>query len=108
MMRNLDFSSWQALLTTLLSLAVITLIGVGLRLLLMLKVQQRRERENRQINERLRTLFNRSIMGCWLMPTTPCRLCVRSKILRIVWAPKRAPKRAPTQNFCSVTDGEKK
>lgn len=56
-MRNLDFSSWQAILTTLLGLAVITLIGVGVRLLLMQTVQQRRERENRQINERLRTLI---------------------------------------------------
>src|SRR4029079_6154380 len=56
-MRNLDFSSWQALLTTLLGLAVITLIGVGVRLLLMQTVQQRRERENRQINERLKTLI---------------------------------------------------
>jgi len=56
-MRNLDFSSWQAILTTLLGLAVITLIGVGLRLLVMQTVQQRRERENRQINERLRTLI---------------------------------------------------
>lgn len=56
-MRNLDFSSWQALVTTLLGLAVITLIGVGVRLLLMQTVQQRRERENRQINERLRTLI---------------------------------------------------
>lgn len=56
-MRNLDFSSWQALLSTFLGLAVITLIGVGIRLLLMQTVQQRRERENRQINERLRTLI---------------------------------------------------
>jgi hypothetical protein len=56
-MRNIDFSSWQAVLTTLLGLAVITLIGVGVRLLLMQTVQQRRERENRQINERLRTLI---------------------------------------------------
>jgi hypothetical protein len=56
-MRNLDFSSWQALLSTLLGLAVITLIGVGIRLLAMQVVQQRRERENRQINERLRTLI---------------------------------------------------
>lgn len=56
-MRNLDFSSWQAVLTTLLGLAVITLIGVGLRLALMQTVQLRRERENRQINERLRTLI---------------------------------------------------
>lgn len=56
-MRNLDFSSWQAVLTTLLGLAVITLIGVGIRLLVMQTIQQRRERENRQINERLRTLI---------------------------------------------------
>ncbi len=56
-MRNLDFSSWQALLSTLLGLAVITLIMVGIRLLVMQTVQQRRERENRQINERLRTLI---------------------------------------------------
>lgn len=56
-MRNLDLSSWQALLSTLLGLAVITLIGVGIRLLVMQTVQQRRERENRQINERLRTLI---------------------------------------------------
>jgi hypothetical protein len=36
---------------------VITLIGVGIRLLAMQTIQQRRERENRQINERLRTLI---------------------------------------------------
>lgn len=34
-MRNLDFSSWQTLLSTLFGLAVITLIGVGIRLLAM-------------------------------------------------------------------------
>src|SRR3984957_10472734 len=56
-MRNLDFTSWPALLSTLLGLSVITLIGVGIRLLAMQTVQQRRERENRQINERLRTLM---------------------------------------------------
>lgn len=56
-MRNLDLSSWHALLSTLLGLAVITLIGVGIRLLVMQTLQQRRERENRQINERLRTLI---------------------------------------------------
>jgi hypothetical protein len=56
-MRNLDFSSWQALLSTLIGLAVITLIGVGIRLLAQQTIQQRRERENRQINERLRTLI---------------------------------------------------
>ena len=56
-MRNLDFSSWQTLLSTVLGLAVITLIGVGIRLLVMQTVQQRRERGNRQINERLKTLI---------------------------------------------------
>jgi hypothetical protein len=56
-LRNLDFSSLPALITTLLSLAVITLIGVGIRLLTMVTIQQRRERMNRQINERLRALI---------------------------------------------------
>lgn len=56
-MRNLDFSSWHALLSTVLGLALITLVMVGVRLLAMHTVQQRRERENRQINERLRTLI---------------------------------------------------
>ena len=56
-MRNLDFTSWQGLLSTLLGLALITLIGVGIRLVVMQTIQQRRERENRQINERLRTLI---------------------------------------------------
>lgn len=56
-MRNLDFSSWQGLLSTLFGLALITLIGVGIRLIVMQTLQQRRERENRQINERLRTLI---------------------------------------------------
>lgn len=56
-MRNLDFSSWQGLLSTLFGLALITLIGVGIRLVVMQTIQQRRARENRQINERLRTLI---------------------------------------------------
>lgn len=56
-MRGLDFSSWQAVLSTLLGLMIITLVGVGIRLLVMQTLQQRRERENRQINERLRTLI---------------------------------------------------
>jgi hypothetical protein len=56
-MRNLDFSSLHGLLSTLFGLAIITLIGVGIRLLAMQVIQQRRERENRQINERLRTLI---------------------------------------------------
>lgn len=56
-MRNLDFSSWQAVSTTLLGLVVMTVVMVGIRLLVMERVQQRRNRENRQINERLRTLI---------------------------------------------------
>ncbi len=57
-MRNvLDFSSWQALVSTLLGLVVVSLIAVGVRLLVMHTVQERRERENRQINERLKTLI---------------------------------------------------
>jgi len=53
----IDPSSWQSLLTTLLGLAVLTLIMLGIRLVVMQTVQRRRERENRQINERLRTLI---------------------------------------------------
>ena len=53
----LDFSSWQSILTTVAGLAVISLVLVGIRLLVMQTVQLRRERENRQINERLRTLI---------------------------------------------------
>jgi len=56
-LNGIDFSSWQAVLSTLLGLSFVTLIIVGIRLLLMQTVQQRRERENRQINERLRTLI---------------------------------------------------
>ncbi|MFT3732570.1 MAG: hypothetical protein QM780_14320 [Hyphomicrobium sp.] len=56
-MRSIDFSSWHSLLLTLLGLGFITLVGVGIRLLMMLTIQQRRERMNRQINERLRTLI---------------------------------------------------
>jgi hypothetical protein len=53
----LDFSSWQSVLTTVAGLAIISLVVVGIRLLIMQTVQLRRERENRQINERLRTLI---------------------------------------------------
>jgi uncharacterized membrane protein YgcG len=56
-MRYMDFSSWHAVLTTFVGLAVFTLLGVGIRVLMMQTVQQRRERMNRQINERLRTLI---------------------------------------------------
>lgn len=56
-MRHLDFSSWETVLSTIAGIVLITLVGVGIRLLVMQRVQQRRERENRQINERLRTLI---------------------------------------------------
>ncbi|WP_313349407.1 hypothetical protein [Paracoccus sp. (in: a-proteobacteria)] len=56
-MRYFDFSSWQGILTTLLGLAMFTLIGVGIRVLMLLTIQQRQQRMNRQINERLRTLI---------------------------------------------------
>jgi hypothetical protein len=56
--RNLiDFTSWQGVLSALLGIALFSLVAVGIRLLLMQTVQQRRERENRQINERLKTLI---------------------------------------------------
>ena len=57
-MRNLfDFSSWSAALSTLFGLLLGTLVMVGIRLVFMQTLQRRRERENRQINERLKTLI---------------------------------------------------
>lgn len=57
-MRNMfDFSSWSSLITTVLGLLLMTLMMMGVRLLFMQTIQKRRERENRQINERLRTLM---------------------------------------------------
>lgn len=56
-MRGLDFSSWQAMLLRFVGLALVTLIGVVIRPVVMQSVQPRRDRENRQINERLRTLI---------------------------------------------------
>ncbi|HWK55046.1 MAG TPA: hypothetical protein VNR18_11795, partial [Hyphomicrobiales bacterium] len=56
-MRGLDFTSWQSVLATFIGLALVTLISMGIRLLMMMTIQQRRERMNRQINERLRTLI---------------------------------------------------
>ena len=55
-MRYFDFSSWQGVLTSIGGLLLITMIGMGIRLLMMMTIQQRRERQNRQINERLRAL----------------------------------------------------
>ena len=56
-MRNIDFSSWEAAMTTIVGLAVFTLLGVGIRMLMMQTIEQRRERMNRQINERVKTLM---------------------------------------------------
>lgn len=56
-MRMLDFSSLGATATTLLGLVLFTLVAVGIRLVFMQRMQRRRERENRQINERLKTLI---------------------------------------------------
>ena len=53
----LDFSSWSGLLSTLFGLVLVTLLMVGIRLVFMQTMQRRRERENRQINERLKTLI---------------------------------------------------
>jgi hypothetical protein len=56
-MRNIDLSDWHSILISLVGLVLITLLGVGVRLLVQMTIQQRRERMNRQINERLRTLI---------------------------------------------------
>lgn len=56
-MRSFDFSSWQGLLTSLLGILLFTLIAMGIRVLMMLTIQQRQQRMNRQINERLRVLI---------------------------------------------------
>lgn len=53
----LDFSSWSGMLSTLLGLVLVSLVAVGIRLVFMQTMQRRRERENRQINERLKTLI---------------------------------------------------
>ena len=53
----LDFSSWSTIFTTLFSLVLVSLVLVGIRLVFMQTFQRRRERENRQINERLKVLI---------------------------------------------------
>ncbi|WP_434347516.1 hypothetical protein ACN6A1_05270 [Myxococcus virescens] len=57
-MSSLDFTSWRGLAATLASLVLVSLVVVSIRLLVMQTVQRRRERENRQINERLKTLIS--------------------------------------------------
>lgn len=56
-MRFIDLTSWQGILLTIFSVALIAPIGVGIRVLMM-TIQQRQQRMNRQINERLRTLMS--------------------------------------------------
>ncbi|QNP48863.1 hypothetical protein [Diaphorobacter aerolatus] len=53
----IDFSSWSSVLSTVAGLLLVTCLMMGVRLLFMQTVQKRRERENRQINERLKTLM---------------------------------------------------
>jgi hypothetical protein len=52
-----DPGTWQSPLMTLLGLGMVTLLVLGVRLIVMQRLQRRRERENRQINERLRLLI---------------------------------------------------
>jgi uncharacterized membrane protein YgcG len=56
-MRGFDFSSWQGVLSTLIGIALFALVGIGIRLVMMTTIQQRQQRQNRQINERLKTLM---------------------------------------------------
>lgn len=56
-MRFFDFSSWQTIFTSVAVIMLVTFIGMGIRLLMMMTLQQRRERQNRQINERLKALI---------------------------------------------------
>ena len=56
-MRNFDFSSWEGVLSTLIGIALFALVGIGIRLVMMTTIQQRQQRQNRQINERLKTLI---------------------------------------------------
>ncbi|MFC0280931.1 hypothetical protein ACFOHK_12105 [Falsigemmobacter intermedius] len=57
MFRSFDFSSWQSALTTVFGLLLMMLIMVGIRIIMMMTIQARQQRMNRQINERLRTLM---------------------------------------------------
>jgi len=56
-LRFVDLGSWQSILLSVLTLALIAFVSVGIRVLMMVTIQKRRERMNRQINERLRTLI---------------------------------------------------
>jgi hypothetical protein len=41
-LRGVDYSSWESLVATALGIALFVVIGVGVRLLVMMTVQQRR------------------------------------------------------------------
>ncbi len=56
-MRGFDFTSWQGVLSTIVGIALFALVGIGLRLIMLTTIQQRQQRQNRQINERLKTLI---------------------------------------------------
>lgn len=56
-MRFFDFSSWQGILGSILGVAIFALVGVGIRVIMLMTIQQRQQRLNRQINERLRMLI---------------------------------------------------
>lgn len=53
----MDFSSWQSILTSIAGVLIFVLLGMGIRILMMLTLQARQQRVNRQINERLKTLM---------------------------------------------------
>jgi len=55
--RGFDFSSWESVRSTLVGIALFALVGIGIRLVMMTTIQQRQQRQNRQINERLKTLI---------------------------------------------------
>jgi uncharacterized membrane protein YgcG len=99
-MRSLDFSSWQGIFSTLMSLAVFTLLGVGVRMLMMQTIQQRRERMNRQINERLRTLIAayKVLGGSFTGQLTVDPTHLRELRAASPVSPASAPAEAPAQN----------
>ena len=88
-MRNLDFSSWNGTLTTLLGLVIVSVVAVGIRLLLMQTIQRQRERENRQINERQRTLISAyKILGGSFtgeLSVDPAQLRALKLLLQVGW-----------------------
>ena len=108
-MRMLDFSSLGTTASTLLGLVVFTLIAVGIRLVFMQRMQRRRERENRQINERLKTLIAayKTLGGSFTgeLEVDPRHLRELRRLRRhrarqaIRTAPRRTPRSTPTPRF---------